>query len=592
MSRTTPPFSASRLVYIHPVLLIVLNEAMAVFLRSSCIFNRSPIFYIAIIPFPTLPPSIVLRKAFVKDFTMTSNFPGANPQTSSSVSAPATTPKPEAVLSAIFENTPTSFILPVKAPAGTEYGRDRIATTWVGTSSTVGTTPVAANFILEVFRDEIISDASGNHTMSEASVSATDSSSAGTNGAAASGGTTSGTSSAASTSSKDGVEAAASVLTIRTFAPKSKPVAIATGTQGALFPGNTFVYTTNNNTSMESHLATSKGGLSDRAAAGIAIGCLIAGALIAALASFLLFSRGKKRNAAQAGHYEPTVHADEHDLKHPAKVTSAPMRAIGAAAIIENNLPQPKEDNTISGDLSRIKSRIEGHVDSYYHTAGANSQTIAQALSAALGTGFPVSMVKLQELLSDPRKRLAVFRAAIAWIIVSRIDFSSGPDTTFLPRHVADVIRDLSASRMDEPSEFSEFRMKDVRLSPTALVAFLSKWRQITAALSGNAFTQELPKDDSRMANIARALSLADTFLRPCAKDVDHEKRLVNLEAIMKRAARFGFLLFSQPSSFQFDWTDNDSGLVVFPGLLQVSDENGRPVASPRAFGSKEVIPL
>lgn len=101
-----------------------------------------------------------------------------------------------------------------------------------------------------------------------------------------------------------------------------------------------------------------------------------------------------------------------------------------------------------------------------------------------------------------------------------------------------------------------------------------------------------MPADDLRLVNIGNALELADTFLRPCAKDEDHEKRLFNLEEIMKRAARFGFLLFSQPSSFHFDWSDNDSGLVVFPGLLQVSDDNGKPVASPRVFGKKEVVPI
>lgn len=130
------------------------------------------------------------------------------------------------------------------------------------------------------------------------------------------------------------------------------------------------------------------------------------------------------------------------------------MGAIGAAAIVENNLPQPKEDNAIVGDLSKIKSRVEGHVDSYYHTAGANNQAVAQALSAALSTAFPVSMAKLQESISNPRKRPAVLRAAIAWIVVTRIGFGSGPDTTFLPAYIAGTIRDLSASRMDEPSEF------------------------------------------------------------------------------------------------------------------------------------------
>lgn len=344
-----------------------------------------------------------------------------------------------------------------------------------------------------------------------------------------------------------------------------------------LLPGNQTLVWTDPNNSIHKIPAHPKGGIQPAgAAAGLAIGCLIAGALIAALVAFLLFYRRNKRKAAQNAQYEPATYTDEHHLKHPTTIATVPIGAVSAVSIVENNLPQPKEDNAIIGDLSRIKSRIEGHVDSYYHTAKTNNKAVAQALSDAVGTAFPISIAKLQELLSNPRKCPALLRAALAWIIISRIDFKSEPSETFLPAHLAGATRDLTSSRMDESTR----------------VAFLSKWRQITAALSGNTFLQEIPADDARLANIKGALALADTFLRPYAKDADHDKRLFNLEEIMKRAARFGFLLFSQPSSFQFDWADSGSGLVVFPGLLQASDDNGKPLASPRPFGQKEVVPI
>jgi hypothetical protein len=396
----------------------------------------------------------------------------------------------------------------------------------------------------------------------------------------------------------------ASSATITTLVPITPPNGTATASpagtivSATLFTGNSsLVWTDPHNSTLTykipAYLQISKKGIQPAGtAAGLAIGCLLAGAIIAALACFLLFSRQNKRKATQASHYEPTAYTDEHSLKHPTTITAVPLGAVGAASIVENNLPQPKEDNAIIGDLSRIKSRIEGHVDSYYHTAKANNQVVAQALSAALGTAFPVPSAKLQELLSNPRKCPALLRAAIAWIIVSRIDVKSGLTETFLPAHLAGATRDLTASRMDETSEFIAFFLEDARLIQAARVAFLSKWRQITAALSGNTFLQEMPVDDPRLTNIRSALELADTFLRPCAKDAEHDKRLLNLEEIMKRAARFGFLLFSQPSSFHFDWIDSGSGLVVFPGLLQVSDDFGKPVASPRAFGQKEVVPI
>lgn len=492
-----------------------------------------------------------------------------------------------ATIAAAYNGQRTSLSLPLTLIPGAIYGIDGSKTEWPNS------TPFPSDTTLALSSNQVVFDQLGLRTIGQIQT---------INGVATTIGvlqetTLPSTSTATPTSSVDSSTSSPALV------PSSRENSTVTTTESAsgtlvtatLLPGNKILRWIDPFKSgkiwfvpAEPEKARLKGG----AAAGIAVGCLVAGALVATLACFLLFSRRKKRAAAQAGHLEPTVYSEEHDLKHPAKTSSTPMGAIDAAAIIENNLPQPKEDNAIIGDLSRIKSRIEGHVDSYYHTAGANNQATAQALSAALGTAFPVSMLKLQELLSNPRKRPAVLRTAIAWIIVSRIDFSSGPDTTFLPAYVAGATRDLCASGMDEPSEFSEFRAKEFQLIPSAHVAFLSKWRQITAALSGNTFTKEIAADDNRLVNINSALDLADTFLRPCAKGGDDDKRLVNLEEIMKRAARFGFLLFSQPSSFHFDWTDDGSGLVVFPGLLQVSDDNGRPVASPRKFGSKEVIPI
>jgi hypothetical protein len=123
-------------------------------------------------------------------------------------------------------------------------------------------------------------------------------------------------------------------------------------------------------------------------------------------------------------------------------------------------------------------------------------------------------------------------------------------------------------------------------------MAYLSKWRQITAALSGNIYTQEpMAANDARLASIRQALQLADTVLAHYANGAEQEARLRNLEEIMKRSARFGFLLFSQPSSFRFDWTSSvGSGLVTFPALLQTTDEDGAALRSARLFLEKKVV--
>lgn len=83
-------------------------------------------------------------------------------------------------------------------------------------------------------------------------------------------------------------------------------------------------------------------------------------------------------------------------------------------------------------------------------------------------------------------------------------------------------------------------------------------------------------------------------ILQPYAKtNGDQGGRVRNLEEIMKRGMRFGYTLFSHPSSWKFDWQGtNDKQLVVFPGLLQMTNEAGGSLQQPRSLGDKETMRL
>ena len=69
-----------------------------------------------------------------------------------------------------------------------------------------------------------------------------------------------------------------------------------------------------------------------------------------------------------------------------------------------------------------------------------------------------------------------------------------------------------------------------------------------------------------------------------------------NLEEILKRSAQFAFTLFSQPTSWKFDWKNEPNAplgsLCIFPALVQVADENGEPLRSPRPFSEAVIRPL
>ena len=124
-------------------------------------------------------------------------------------------------------------------------------------------------------------------------------------------------------------------------------------------------------------------------------------------------------------------------------------------------------------------------------------------------------------------------------------------------------------------------------------MAFLSKWRSISAFLLQKNYGQpNFSKDDARIPNISKGLETLDSVLFLYADESrDNQERLLNLEEIIKRAARFGYLLVSQPSLWKFEWDrSTGSALVVFPGLQQVGDDNGQKMRMPRVVGEPEIF--
>jgi hypothetical protein len=73
---------------------------------------------------------------------------------------------------------------------------------------------------------------------------------------------------------------------------------------------------------------------------------------------------------------------------------------------------------------------------------------------------------------------------------------------------------------------------------------------------------------------------------------IDTNVRRRNLEGIMRRAAQYAFLIFSQPSSFAFDFarTGYPDGLVVFPALLMTVNDEGERLSPPRVLSEKEMV--
>ena len=108
----------------------------------------------------------------------------------------------------------------------------------------------------------------------------------------------------------------------------------------------------------------------------------------------------------------------------------------------------------------------------------------------------------------------------------------------------------------------------------------VSKWRQITANLLQSTYgIISNPSHDTRQTNIQELVGALNTVLMSFAPGYHGNERLQNLEELVKRGARFGYTIFSQPTGWTFDWGGSrakESGaIVVYPALVQIEDDQG-----------------
>ncbi|KIW01594.1 uncharacterized protein PV09_07066 [Verruconis gallopava] len=317
-------------------------------------------------------------------------------------------------------------------------------------------------------------------------------------------------------------------------------------------------------------------GLSAGDSAAIGIGGVILGVILAAAFWFLRFFHKKRRGRNLYSNRGSTGQYEEHRMTNSKAAlarASALVPKSSAAVVLYNHIPQPVDDNTIKSGYSKLKSRIDGHVQKFYFSKGGDEKSVIDGFSRAFAGDAPIpSSHHLQSILGDSQSRMRVLQAGIASIVITRMLPDGPPAQSFLPLVFTHAYASFSNNTLDG----------QVR------AAFRGQWRVISACLSQSLYGRDsITEDDPRITNIQEARARADLFLRPLAATNDHESRLRNLEEIMKRAARLGWLIFSQPSEYAADWTDKGRG-VVYPALLQLTDENGEAHPSPVVFSPQE----
>jgi len=124
-----------------------------------------------------------------------------------------------------------------------------------------------------------------------------------------------------------------------------------------------------------------------------------------------------------------------------------------------------------------------------------------------------------------------------------------------------------------------------------AQALLFSKWKTISGVLLQQQYGEAPGESDVRNGNIAQIIAAAEPVLYPFINpNIDTSSRQYHLEGIMRRAAQFAFLLFSQPGSFSFDFRGpgKASSLLVFPAFLQTVSDEAEILSPPRLLSGAE----
>lgn len=184
-----------------------------------------------------------------------------------------------------------------------------------------------------------------------------------------------------------------------------------------------------------------KKGLEGGAVAGIAIGMLLAGVLIAGFICFFLLRRQKKRLAMSAAAY--SRHQAEYTERNAGTEKGATVLT-GPVGSIDDLLPQPAEDDAISGELSRIRDNIKNHVRTYYHSGPISAADINEVGIRDVAALTGVSAAALGKALEDPLVRDNALRSIVSSMILTRCTGERSP--SLLPNDVAALSASIAAS--------------------------------------------------------------------------------------------------------------------------------------------------
>ncbi|KAL8371981.1 hypothetical protein RB595_001683 [Gaeumannomyces hyphopodioides] len=370
--------------------------------------------------------------------------------------------------------------------------------------------------------------------------------------------------------------------------------------------------------------AASSPGLSSGAVAGIALGAVLLGFTLGALAAMFFFRRKHRRAESEnrpaaslsswrrSGVVEQIGNKDDVGMsavpvakatpaRHHSSSSSAsssilsPLAAVARAASaqavhpaasataseplrLEQFLLAPAPDQTIASELQAIDHLIQLHVENYYHLdriqPSATARGELQRALVDLGLGTEPSEPTLTQvviLAVKPKTRHAALRHVIARAMSQSVALGSTTNFSLLPSSLRLFVKEMAPTEKD-------------RGSPKAVSAALTRWRQMSMFLihPNRSDRSTLVPTEAMVGDKVNKLAVAlNKFLSAFVGPQKSGQQQSHLHDLLIECAKFGYLLLSQPGEFCLrQVAEGQSGqgkgyLVVCPGLVKVGDEQG-----------------
>ncbi|KXT13839.1 hypothetical protein AC579_6889 [Pseudocercospora musae] len=365
--------------------------------------------------------------------------------------------------------------------------------------------------------------------------------------------------------------------------------------------------------------------VSSGGAAGIGIGCTIAGILICG-ASFYLVGHRRRKLASDLN--DPGRVEEEIPIGGEKAVRSLnPLQQnpINASDLLVTRRNTAASSSSSSSDDSlgnatdtetkeifhRLNVAIRSHAGLYYTTSSeidpsqscdANFST----LESILGTSAPVDAVAMDTLLQAPKTRIDAIRLLIAWAVFKYIQPDAEIERTLLPPEMVKCVQAMRRASLVENSQvrhslprkpvpgsgISAVDITTVTQRPDDHIAF-AKWRETSGKLLQPVYGdgKVVGTKDPRDQNIGELVTILVCLLQPYVAKGYGGARVRDLENVVGMGAAFGYRLFTQRPEWEFAWsTLMADEIVVYPALVKIGDEKGKRLRKSIVLDWEEVV--